>query len=101
MYGKRSRTLPDLNQPALPDLNKSPPPDSSHQEEQATPTSVAHNFQVVWIHDEGSSTNTGAASMKGEMIGKSESDESSYSWIKGYWNKFCEWISLSLKNKND
>ncbi|XP_029130836.1 uncharacterized protein LOC114917061 [Cajanus cajan] len=92
---KRARFLPDLNQPFLPDLNYPPPPDYSDEEEQ--PLFVAQKNEVVWIHDEESTT--GAATRKGKMIRKSESGSSS-NWIKAYWNKVREyWITS--KNKND
>ncbi|KAL2336184.1 hypothetical protein Fmac_010630 [Flemingia macrophylla] len=91
---KRRRLLPDLNQPALPDLNYPPPPHYFTDDEEQSLFVAEKN--KARIDDEGSTT--GAASRKGKTIEESES-ERSYGWIKGYWKKVSEWITS--KNKRD
>ncbi|KAL2336189.1 hypothetical protein Fmac_010635 [Flemingia macrophylla] len=79
---KRRRLLPDLNQPALPDLNYPPPPHYFTDDEEQS-LFVAEKNKAS-IDDEGSTT--GAASRKGKTIEESES-ERNYGWIKGCWKK--------------
>ncbi|KAL2336195.1 hypothetical protein Fmac_010641 [Flemingia macrophylla] len=92
---KRRRLLPDLNQPALPDLNY-PPPLYYFSDDEEQSLFVVEKNEVVWIGDEGSTT--GFTSRKAERIEENES-ESSYNWIKGYWKKVCKW--MLLRNKKD
>ncbi|KAL2340584.1 hypothetical protein Fmac_008524 [Flemingia macrophylla] len=46
---------------------------------------------VVWIGDEGSTNRV--VSMKHKMTRESESGNSSYNWMIGYWKKVRKWIS--------
>ncbi|XP_029129136.1 uncharacterized protein LOC114916502 [Cajanus cajan] len=94
--GKRKRVSSEPTKKQtrfLPDLNYPPPPDSSDEEEQLL--FVAQKDEVVWI---GEGSTSGAASREGERVEENES-ESSYNWIKGYWNTVRKWIS-SRNKKN-
>ncbi|TKY64078.1 Casein kinase II subunit beta [Spatholobus suberectus] len=70
---KHAKPLPDLNEPALPDLNYAPSPDSSNDE------------LIPRVPDKGCTA--AAASRKRKVREEGDQSESSSNWLKSLWKK--------------